>query len=341
MNEKVKRIVGMSALGAFIGLWSIPAMAVDPPAPTPAPPAPSAPPVATAPEASEPPNVVRAREKKADGDKAMDSLRYADALVAYNESYSLDPKPALLYNLGRTFEALDKLPEAIEKLEAFQKSAPPELLAKVPNLKDRIANLKKRISQLTINVNIPGARIFVRDLVVGEAPLPKSLALKAGKANILIEAPGYFSYQSTIELPGGGGYTVDAQLASRTKASRIIVLAPKDNVSVAVDGKRLGQAPIETIVSPGAHAIEAQHEEHSDFSTSVIVKAGDERTVMVQLAPPPVYKRWWFWTAVGTAVAGGTAITIAVISERSPDRGDIPPGQLRPAFFVTSPVIKF
>jgi hypothetical protein len=341
MNEKVKRIVKISALGAFFGLWSIPALAADPPAPTP-PAADSTPPTAPAtPPASEPSNVIRAQEKKAEGDKAMDSLRYAEALVAYNESYALDPKPALLYNLGRTHEALDQLPQAVEKLEAFQKTAPPELLARVPNLKDRIANIKKRVSQLTINVNVPGARIFVRDVVVGQSPLGKTLALKAGKANILIEAPGYFTYQSAIELPGGGGYTVDAQLASRTRASRIIVLSPKDNVSIAVDGKRLGQAPVETIVDPGAHTIEGKHEEHSDFSTSVIVKAGDERTVMVQLGPKPVYKQWWFWTAIGTAAAAGTAIALVVTSERAPDRGDIPPGQLRPAFFVTSPVFKF
>jgi hypothetical protein len=350
MNEKVKRIVRVSALGAFISLGSVSAWAADPPAPGPAPDsAPTATPTATPtppadvpPVASEPANVVRAREKKAEGDKAMDSLRYADALVAYNESYSLDPKPALLYNLGRTLEALDQLPEAAERLEAFQKSAPPDLLAKVPNLKERIASIKKRISQLTIKVNVAGARVLVRDAVVGSSPLDKPLVMKAGKANVLVEAEGYFPYQTTIDLPGGGAYIVDAQMSSRQKFGRIIVQAPKENVTVAIDGKTLGLAPVETLVTPGTHQIMAQHAEHSDFATSVIVdKPGTERTVMVELGSPPLYKRPLFWTAIGATVVGATIITIVALTERAPGRGDIPPGQLTPNFFVSSPVFKF
>lgn len=343
MSEKLKRILGVSALGALIGLGSVSAWAADPPAPGPAPTTTSTPtpPAEATPEPAESANVVRARDKKAEGDKAMDSLRYADALVAYNESYALDPKPALLYNLGRTFEALDQLPEAVDKLEAFQKSAPSELLAKVPNLKERIAGLKKRISQLTIKVNVPGARILVRELVVGKAPLEKPLVLKAGKANVLVEAEGYFPYQSTIELPGGGAYVVDAQMSSRTKVGRIFVQAQKDYVSVALDGRPLGHAPVEALVAPGTHKISAQHQEFGDFATSVIVKAGEERNILVQLSPPPIYKKPLFWTAVGTTVVAATIITIVAVSERAPDRGDIPPGQLKPAFFAMTPVFKF
>lgn len=291
--------------------------------------------------AEDPAIVVRAKERKLEGDKAMDSLRYADALAAYNEAYTLHPEPALLYNLGRTLEALDRLPEALEKLEAFRTSAPPDLLAKVPGLKDRIANIQKRISRLTIKVNIEGARILVRDAVVGKSPLDKPLALKAGKAAVLIEADGYFPYQTNVDLPPGGGYILDASLSSRAKVGRIVVEAPKTNVSVALDGRPLGQAPVETLATPGSHKILARHPQHSDYATTVIVKAGEERTVMVTLGDPPLYKRWWFWTTLGVAVAGGTAVTIAVLSERSPDQGDIAPYNLTPSFYVMTPVIPF
>lgn len=272
----------------------------------------------------------------------MDALRYSDALAAYNEAYSLRPDPAILYNLGRTLEALDRLPEALEKLEAFQKAASPELLAKVPGLKDRISNLQKRVSQLTIKVNVAGARIVVRDAVVGKSPLDKPLALKAGKASVLIEAEGYFPYQANVDLPGAGGYVLDAQLSSREKVGRLLVRAPKTNVSVSIDGRSLGQAPLETMADAGTHKILARHPEHSDYATTVIVKAGEERTVMVTLGDPPIYKRWWFWTTVGAVAVGATVTTIVVLSERDPDRGDIAPYQLTPSsFYVVSPAIKF
>src|SRR5437899_856477 len=53
------------------------------------------------------------------GDDAMDSLRYADALAAYSEAYSLSKDPALLYNKGRADQALGDYPSALQELERF------------------------------------------------------------------------------------------------------------------------------------------------------------------------------------------------------------------------------
>ncbi len=312
---------------ALGGLAAAPAIAQEPPPPAPAGPDPAI--------------LTRAKERKLEGDRAMDSLRYADALAAYNEAYTLNPEPALLYNMGRTLEALDRLPEAAEKLELFRTSAPPELLAKVPGLQERIAGIQKKLSQLTIKVNVSGARIFVREAVAGKTPLDKPLVLKAGKASVSIEVDGYFPYQASVELPGGGGYVLDAQLSSKEKVGRLVVQAPKTNVSVQLDGRVLGQAPLETLVDPGTHKILARHPEHADYETSVIVKAGEDRKVVVILGAPPVYKRWWFWTTIGAVVVGGTAATIVGLSERAPDKGDIAPDQLTPTFFAMTPVIRF
>ncbi len=348
MNGHFRRVVFVALLLAAANSWVSLVQAGEPkkaPAsaakPADAPAMPPAMPPATPPAGPDMTIVTRAKERKLEGDRAMDALRYADALTAYNEAYTLNPEPALLYNLGRTLEALDRLPEAIEKLELFRSSAPLELLAKVPGLKDRTANIQKRISQLTIKVNVEGARILVRDAVAGKSPLERPLVLKAGKASVLIEADGYFTYQTNVELPGGGGYVLDAQMASKEKVGRLVVRAPKTNVSVSLDGRSVGQAPLETLTEPGSHKILARHPNHSDYSTTVIVKAGEERTVMVTLGAPPLYKRWWFWPTIGAVVVGGTVATILAVVEKEPGKGDIAPFQLTPSFYAVSPVIRF
>src|SRR5262245_56384611 len=71
----------------------------------------------------------RAAELKKKGDDAMVSLRYGDALAAYEEASALVDDPALLYNRGRALQGLGQFPEALEQLEAFQAKAPPELKA--------------------------------------------------------------------------------------------------------------------------------------------------------------------------------------------------------------------
>jgi hypothetical protein len=41
-----------------------------------------------------------------------------------------------------------------------------------------------------------------------------------------------------------------------------------------------------------------------------------------QQARKPIYKTWWFWTAIGGIVAGGVAVTVAVVETRPPSCPD-------------------
>ncbi|MCC6747350.1 MAG: hypothetical protein IT371_06805 [Deltaproteobacteria bacterium] len=40
----------------------------------------------------------------------------------------------------------------------------------------------------------------------------------------------------------------------------------------------------------------------------------------------PVYKRWWFWTALGVAAAGGATAAAVLLGQRSAPRGNLEPG---------------
>src|SRR5580700_9805040 len=59
----------------------------------------------------------RAAQLKQQGDAAMESLHYADALGAYTQAYALSRDPALLYNQGRAQQALGNFPDALLALE--------------------------------------------------------------------------------------------------------------------------------------------------------------------------------------------------------------------------------
>ena len=47
--------------------------------------------------------------------------------------------------------------------------------------------------------------------------------------------------------------------------------------------------------------------------------------------PTPVYKRWWFWTVIGVAVAGATTATVFALQPKdvSPVDGSLPPGRIQ------------
>jgi hypothetical protein len=276
-----------------------------------------------------PDNAARAAELKAAGDAAMDKLRFADAADAYQQAFNLAREPALLYNLGRALEGLGSYPEALAKLEAFDEVAPPELKEKVPGLAKRIAELRQRVTTLVIQVDVPGARVLVRSVEVGVAPLGRPLRVSAGKADVEVVADGYLPFKKQLDLPGGGAATVDAHLLSKDKTGVLVVHASAAGADVAIDGKPQGAAPVDARLPAGEHVIVVHHPDFREFRTSVALRGGERRVVDAELQSPRAFTRWWFWTGVGLVAAAGVGVGIAATTEKSASKGSIPPGNIR------------
>lgn len=305
----------------FVCAWllaPLPALAQD---------APPSPPPATAPPAD--PATARARERKAEGDRAMDALRFADAHAAYADVFAITRDAALLYNMGRALQALNRHPEALTNLEAFQAVASPALKARVPRLGELIAELRGRVATLQVSCNVPGARVLVRRTVMGKLPLEAPLRLSAGQAEIEIEADGHFPHRATIDLPGGGEAKIDAKLFSKTTTGLLSVRASAAGSVVLVDDNKAGLAPVEINVASGTHRIRIKHPDFRDYETTTVVAAGTRKDLDVKLLPPLIVSRWWFWTSIAVAGAAAGVIGYVATTERSPSRGDIAPGQIR------------
>jgi hypothetical protein len=278
----------------------------------------------------------QAAELKKQGDAAMVSLRYADALAAYDAALLLVDDPALYYNRGRALQGLGQFPEALEQLQAFDAKAPPELKAKVPALGALITEVRARVSTLSVTCNIAGARILVRDRIVGTTPLPAPLRLPSGRATVEIEAEGYLPYRKQLDLPGAATAAVDATLLPRSTTGVLVIRSPVTGARVDVDGKPAGAVPVELQLPAGSHQLVLRHDAYHDTETAAVVRAGERRDVSVPLdSVTPVTARWWFWTGVGVVVVGGVVLTAALLTERSPSKGDIPPGE------VAAPIVRF
>ena len=261
-----------------------------------------------------------ARLKK-EADSLMDQDRHADALALYARAYELTSDPALLYNQGRALESLGEYPEALEKLERFDREASPALRAKVPGLPDLLADLRGRIATVVVTTNAPGARLLVRDKAAGTIEKETRIRTRAGSATIEVVAEGYAPFKKELDLPGGTVTKVDAQLSPKKKDALVLVRT-RPSADIAVDGKPIGRSPLELRLAPGQHTVVARASGHETEKIPMTLAAGDRRELDVELREPPgVLSRWWFWTAIGVAVAGGAVGAYALTQERSPDRG--------------------
>jgi hypothetical protein len=312
-SARFRALLSLGGLVAALALPAPPAMADDAAHPAPADQAAI--------------DATRAAELKQAGDKAMDSLHYADALAAYQEAYKLSPQPALLYNEGRALQALDRHPEALAKIQAFKAVAPRDVLDRVPDLDKLLADLRARVSTLDVSCNVAGARILVDRKVLGTTPLAERLQLNAGRVTVEVEAEGYFPFHQTVDLKGAETLSVQATLLRNTNGI-LVVNGSSPGADVVLDGKSIGVAPAEQAVTAGTHRLLLRHPRFADTPASVVVEAGERKEVTVPLRAPPVTTRWWFWTSLGAAAATAAAVTAAELVTRGPDSGTIPPGRI-------------
>ena len=156
---------------------------------------------------------------KAQADNLFDRGRYADAYDLYKRVYARTSDPALLYNQARALESMGEYPEALEKLEAFSREAPPDVRAKVPKLEELEAELRARTAQIHVRSNAPSARLYVRGKDLGPVDRDRTVLARAGDAAIRVEADGYEPFMREVVLPGGGSLDVDAQLERKTTRS--------------------------------------------------------------------------------------------------------------------------
>jgi tetratricopeptide (TPR) repeat protein len=123
----------------------------------------------------------------------------------------------------------------------------------------------------------------------------------------------------------------------KTKLGQLKVTCPTDGAEITVDGKQVGSAPLGNMIwtTPGRHQVAAQQEGFSPAIADVVAVAGQAVTVNLDLraidlraanepaeaalvagsaAPAPeetpLYRRGWFWIAVGAAVAAGAAAAV-------------------------------
>ncbi|MBX3218255.1 MAG: PEGA domain-containing protein [Labilithrix sp.] len=284
--------------------------------------------------AAEPPKISKSERAEAarikkEADALMDQDRHVDALALYARAYELTADPALLYNQGRALESMGDYPDAIDKLERFDREASPALRARVPGLADLLADLRGRIATLVVTTNAPGARLLVRDKAAGTIHHKETrIRTRAGAATIEVVAEGFTPFKKEIDLAGGETVIVDAQLSPK-KRDALIVVRTRPSADISVDGKPIGRAPLELRVPPGQHTLVAEAAGRETERIRMTLALGDRREVDLELREPAgVLSRWWFWTSVGVVVAGGAVAAYALTQERAPDRGTFGAGVL-------------
>jgi hypothetical protein len=199
----------------------------------------------------------------------------------------------------------------------------------VPDLRGLGDDLRSKVSILTLSCDAAGAEVVLRDKVIGTTPLSAPIRTTAGHATLVIHGDRYQEYRRELDLAGGQALTVVAALAPRDTSAVLVVHSEVAGAHVSLDGAVRGDVPLEVVAPPGLHSIRLERSGYETTETSAVLAAGTRKEIDVPLVKrTPIVARWWFWSVVGAAVAGGVATYVVLTTERSPDRGTISPGVL-------------
>jgi hypothetical protein len=101
------------------------------------------------------------------------------------------------------------------------------------------------------------------------------------------------------------------EVCSRTGALAVDSTPPR--AALRIDDALVGRTPYRALsMRAGAHRLVAGSPGYRPAERSIVVQAGEELAVHLQLAPVPrpITRRWWFWTA---AIGAAAAVTAAVV----------------------------
>jgi tetratricopeptide (TPR) repeat protein len=169
-------------------------------------------------------NVPLSVELRRRAKRAWDERRYADALKDYEEAAAVSPDPRLFYNLADICEKMGRYPDALGWLTRFQSEASRDELDQVPHLGKQLALLRNRVTVLKVSANVPGARVLVRDAVVGAQPpgRPLEVSVNAGRAVVEIASDGYRPYYREHALQGGQSLELAVELSRNAPPVTVI-----------------------------------------------------------------------------------------------------------------------
>ncbi len=163
--------------------------------------------------------------------------------------------------------------------------------------------------RLEISSITKGAQVRVDGKEVGELPLPRPLRLRAGKHTIKVTKRGYTEYLDVFTIKRKDTTVLDVDLLPF--AGVFIVSCDQEEARVFVDGKFVGNAPVETDVLIGDRKVKVTK-----------LKEMPVGTTPYRPPPPPPpkwYEKWYVWVGAAGGVAAVTAAIVVPIILTSGD----------------------
>jgi hypothetical protein len=253
--------------------------------------------------------VARAREYFRAGAQAYSIGEYAAAIQAFEQAYTLAPRPAVLFSIAqaekRQYYAnhetnhlekaivlyrqyLDAEPQAARKADAIQALSelepllppkPPEPSRTVPSRLDEPKPTAP--TRLMLSSPAEGVTLSLDGATPQSSPLIREV--QPGKHVVRISAPGYVTDERQVVAIEGALVTFDIALTA--EPAKLLVVA-RDGAALTIDGRLQGTCPFPKPLelTPGDHLITLTEHGYETWSAEQHLSRGKTTTVVARMS---------------------------------------------------------
>ncbi len=276
------------------------------------------------------------------GARAYEERKFRMAIDAFEESYRLAPRPAILFSIAQAYKRqyfLEKLDrDLLQAISYYRRYLEDDAKGKrAGEASAALGDLEPVALRLGLERGgaAPAppapegprpARILVAPSVRnatarvdGGAPLelPSRIEVTPGKHTVLIEAEGYLPERREVEVAAGESFPIDVRLVERPALLRFDV---GDGVRVFVDGREAATTPLPKPleIAPGGYDLALIRRGHDPIGLHVELGPGESRPVRAELAVSS--QRVGAYVVLGLAglvTVGGAVVGGLAFSEQS------------------------
>ncbi len=199
---------------------------------------------------------------------------FAEALIAFEQSYRLGGRPSALKNIAQCHRNLKHFVDAYDAYE--QMLARHDALVSAVDKKavqQALDELGVLTATIMVDVNEADAEVEIDGKSVGKSPMakPKRVAATGGHT-VRVTKPGFARVEQTFNLDSQQNKKLEAKLEVEKTVGRVVVREQNGrDVHVFIDGQDRGPAPWEGDIAAGEHTIEARSSRYASESRKVVV----------------------------------------------------------------------
>lgn len=219
---------------------------------------------------------------------AFEAEDYARARVLFEQAQAIRPNARVLRGLGVSALRLKRFTDARRELtQSLNETKQPLTASQRENVTTLLAWMQNSLGTLQLHVRPAAAHVELDEKPVVESVL----VVSPGKHRIVVNSDGFIAQQHVVELAAAQELTLN------------VALSP---------------IPPEPVKKPAVSAVDA--------ASAVAIAEPDTTSLrMTKLDPPNrdrdssgVLDSWWFWTAVGVAIAAGVTTAVVLTSNEPP-----------------------